>query len=94
MGGLLLSGGYCPLTQPSSGRLARARRSNAWLRALRMMPVWFSSTRYRRSVSSCADGSNYDMPQVTCAQGAQSIADCTGSYGNERFPMSMRRAGE
>lgn len=44
--------------------------------------------------AACADGSNYDMPQVTCAQGAQSIADCTGSYGNERFPMSMRRAGE
>ena len=44
--------------------------------------------------AACADGSNYDMPQVTCAKGAQSIADCTGSYGNERFPMSMRRAGE
>ena len=44
--------------------------------------------------AACADGSSYDMPQVTCATGAQSIADCTGSYGNERFPMSMRRAGE
>ena len=44
--------------------------------------------------AACADGSSYDMPQVTCAKGAQSIADCTGSYGNERFPMSMRRAGE
>lgn len=44
--------------------------------------------------AACADGSNYDMPQVTCAKGAQSIADCTGSYGDERFPMSMRRAGE
>lgn len=42
----------------------------------------------------CADGSNYDMPQVTCAKGAQSIADCMGSYGSNRFPMSMRRAGE
>lgn len=44
--------------------------------------------------AACADGSSYDMPQVICAQGAQSIADCTGSYGTERFPMSMRRADE
>ncbi|BCR22834.1 hypothetical protein KAM429_18130 [Aquipseudomonas alcaligenes] len=29
----MLSGGYCPLAQPSSGKLARALRSNAWLRA-------------------------------------------------------------
>lgn len=42
----------------------------------------------------CGDGSHYDMPQVTCAQGAQNIADCTGNYGSESFPMSMRRAGE
>lgn len=44
--------------------------------------------------AACADGSSYDMPQVVCAKGAQSAADCTGSYGNERFPMFMRRAGE
>lgn len=47
-----------------------------------------------RGQAVCADGSNYDMPQVTCANSAQSIADCTGTYGEENFPMSMRRAGE
>lgn len=41
--------------------------------------------------ASCTDGSTYDMPQVTCKPGAQSIADCAGSYGNTQFPMSMRR---
>lgn len=41
--------------------------------------------------ASCTDGSTYDMPQVTCQPGAQSIADCTGSYGDTQFPMSMRR---
>jgi hypothetical protein len=37
----------------------------------------------------CTDGSQYDMPQVNCKPGAQSIADCTGTYGSETFPMSM-----
>ena len=42
----------------------------------------------------CGDGSNYDMPKVNCRQGATSIADCTGGYGNDKFPMSMRQTGE
>ncbi|PHN33238.1 SrfA family protein [Pseudomonas sp. ICMP 460] len=42
----------------------------------------------------CGDGSNYDMPQVDCRKGATSIADCTGGYGTEKFPMSMRQTGE
>ncbi|WP_122663745.1 SrfA family protein [Pseudomonas viridiflava] len=41
--------------------------------------------------ASCTDGSRYDMPQVSCKPGAQSIADCQGNYGNTQFPMSMRR---
>ncbi|WP_024684049.1 SrfA family protein [Pseudomonas syringae] len=41
--------------------------------------------------ASCTDGSGYDMPQVSCKPGAQSIADCNGNYGNTQFPMSMRR---
>ncbi|MFT0211617.1 SrfA family protein [Pseudomonas sp. F1_0610] len=40
--------------------------------------------------AKCADGSSYDMPAITCAPGAKSAADCTGNYGNTRFPMSMR----
>ncbi|AZF18607.1 SrfA family protein [Pseudomonas sp. R3-18-08] len=42
----------------------------------------------------CGDGSNYDMPKVDCRPGATSIADCTGGYGTEKFPMSMRQMGE
>lgn len=44
--------------------------------------------------AACADGSNYDMPKVDCKPGAKSIADCTGGYANEQFPMSMRQTGE
>lgn len=42
----------------------------------------------------CGDGSTYDMPKVDCRQGATSIADCTGGYGNEKFPLSMRQTGK
>lgn len=41
--------------------------------------------------ATCTDGSSYDMPQVTCKPDAQSIADCQGAYGENRFPMTMRR---
>ena len=41
--------------------------------------------------ANCTDGTRYDMPQVSCKPGAQSIADCQGNYGNTQFPMSMRR---
>jgi hypothetical protein len=44
--------------------------------------------------AACADGSNYDMPKITCKQGAQTAADCTGGYANEQFPLSMRQTGE
>lgn len=42
----------------------------------------------------CADGSTYDMPKVNCRKGATSVADCTGGYGKDQFPMSMRQMGE
>ena len=44
--------------------------------------------------AACSDGSSYDMPQVDCRQGAQSIADCTGVYEDKKFPISMRQTGE
>ncbi|AKX51996.1 hypothetical protein AKN92_11305 [Thiopseudomonas alkaliphila] len=40
----------------------------------------------------CPDGNSFDMPSITCASGATSVADCTGSYGTARFPISMRNA--
>jgi hypothetical protein len=42
----------------------------------------------------CGDGSTYDMPKVNCRNGATTIADCTGGYGKEQFPMSMRQVAE
>ncbi|SFM23470.1 SrfA family protein [Halopseudomonas yangmingensis] len=44
--------------------------------------------------AACADGSRYEMPDISCTPGTQNIADCTGSYGSENFPMSMRQVGE
>lgn len=42
--------------------------------------------------TNCSDGSRFEMPEISCAPGAQSAADCTGNYENTRFPMSMRNA--
>lgn len=42
----------------------------------------------------CADGGSYEMPAVSCQQGAGTMADCSGSYGHDHFPMTMRNAGE
>jgi hypothetical protein len=42
----------------------------------------------------CGDGSTYDMPKVNCRPGATTIADCTGGYGKDQFPMSMRQVAE
>ena len=38
----------------------------------------------------CPDGSSFDMPEINCAAGAKSAADCIGNYADARFPMSMR----
>ena len=42
----------------------------------------------------CGDGSTYDMPKINCRQGATTVADCTGGYGKDQFPMSMRQVAE
>jgi hypothetical protein len=42
----------------------------------------------------CGDGSTYDMPKVNCRKGATTVADCTGGYGKDQFPMSMRHVAE
>lgn len=44
--------------------------------------------------AKCSDGGVYDMPAVSCIPDAQNMADCTGRYGNEVFPMTMRNADE
>lgn len=42
----------------------------------------------------CGDGSTYDMPKINCRPGATTVADCTGGYGKDQFPMSMRQVAE
>lgn len=44
--------------------------------------------------ATCADGSSYDLPQVNCKPGAQGVADCSGNYGSQAFPMLMKQAGQ
>jgi hypothetical protein len=39
----------------------------------------------------CNDGGSYRLPEVLCKPGSQSAADCSGSYQNQQFPMSMRQ---
>lgn len=42
--------------------------------------------------AQCSDGSTYRLPEVKCAPGASSAADCSGSYDEQqRFPMSIRK---
>ncbi|SFP64528.1 hypothetical protein SAMN05216601_11823 [Ectopseudomonas composti] len=41
--------------------------------------------------AACNDGSSYKLPDVVCSPEARSAADCTGSYENKQFPMSMRQ---
>ena len=36
----------------------------------------------------------HDMPKINCRKGATTVADCTGGYGKDQFPMSMRHVGE
>jgi hypothetical protein len=39
----------------------------------------------------CNDGGSYKLPEVLCKPSSQSAADCSGSYQNQQFPMSMRQ---
>lgn len=42
--------------------------------------------------AQCSDGSAYRMPEVLCAPGAKSIADCKGRYdASTLFPISMKQ---
>lgn len=43
------------------------------------------------SAASCSDGSTYAMPTIRCQAGATQIAACTGNYGSELFPLTMRK---
>lgn len=42
--------------------------------------------------AKCSDGGTYDMPLIQCKPAAKNVASCAGNYGEEPFPISMRRA--
>ncbi|WP_372451378.1 SrfA family protein [Cedecea davisae] len=42
--------------------------------------------------AQCSDGSVYQMPEILCTPGAQSVADCKGRYDAKTlFPLSMKQ---
>lgn len=44
------------------------------------------------SQAACSDGTAYELPKVECKPNARESAHCQGSYGDVRFPISMRQA--
>jgi hypothetical protein len=50
------------------------------------------NTRYR---AKCSDGSRYQMPEISCTQGATGAAVCQGRYnGDTVYPMTIKREGK
>lgn len=41
--------------------------------------------------AKCNDGTTYSLPAVKCQPGATSAADCTGSYADDEFPISIKK---
>ena len=41
--------------------------------------------------AKCNDGTTYSLPAVKCNQGATTAADCTGSYADNEFPISIKK---
>lgn len=40
--------------------------------------------------AACSDGSTYQLPSVVCKPSHSGEADCSGNYGGQSFPMSMK----
>lgn len=50
------------------------------------------NSRYR---AKCSDGSRYQMPEISCTQGATGAAVCQGRYnGDTVYPITMKREGK
>ncbi|WHZ42631.1 SrfA family protein [Rahnella bonaserana] len=50
------------------------------------------NTRYK---AKCSDGSRYQMPEISCTQGATGAAVCQGRYnGDTVYPMTIKREGK
>lgn len=43
------------------------------------------------TAAACSDGSTYDMPAIRCQPDGAQVAACTGNYGAEQFPLTMRQ---
>ncbi|MFQ1064826.1 SrfA family protein [Bordetella trematum] len=43
------------------------------------------------AAAACSDGSTYDMPAIRCQPNGAQVAACTGNYGAEQFPLTMRQ---
>ncbi|RJT45189.1 SrfA family protein [Rahnella woolbedingensis] len=50
------------------------------------------NSRYK---AKCSDGSRYQMPEISCTQGATGAAVCQGRYnGDTVYPMTIKREGK
>ena len=43
-----------------------------------------------KNVASCSDGTTYQLPEISCKPNSAS-ADCNGSYGDNRFPITIKK---
>ncbi len=43
------------------------------------------------AAARCSDGTSYEMPAIRCQPDANRTASCTGNYGAEQFPLTMRK---
>ena len=43
-----------------------------------------------KNVASCSDGTTYQLPEINCKPNSAS-ADCNGSYGDNRFPITIKK---
>ena len=43
-----------------------------------------------KNMANCSDGTTYQLPEISCKPNNTS-ADCDGSYGNNRFPITIKK---
>lgn len=43
-----------------------------------------------KNMANCSDGTTYQLPEISCKPNSTS-ADCDGSYGDNRFPITIKK---
>lgn len=43
-----------------------------------------------KNMANCSDGTTYQLPEISCKPSSTS-ADCDGSYGDNRFPITIKK---